>query len=99
MHAKIDAALRLSARLYRLTIDFVFGDKCDTCSTRGELRTGYYTRAYNSLCEQAAGEHGYYCMNCRTINFDTPNFGEWMTKQPKWIVPYNAELTGRSPEL
>ena len=90
--SKIEALIgqsRLTVMLCGL-LDFILGTKCSACGHRGELRSGCYTRAYNELCEQADGEHGFYCMNCRTIHFDTPDFAEWLAKQPEWIKPHNV---------
>lgn len=59
--------------------------KCSKCGSH-DRRYGEYTRAWNALCNQAAGDSGYYCMNCKHIDFHTPDFETWLAMMPLWIV-------------
>lgn len=59
--------------------------QCSKCRSH-DTHWGIYIRAYNDLCQQAAGEEGHYCMNCMNIDFKTPDFEKWLTSQPRWIV-------------
>ncbi len=59
--------------------------KCSNCGSK-DRRYGEYTRAWNDLCGQSAGEAGYYCMNCTHIDFHTPDFEVWLALTPRWIV-------------
>ena len=59
--------------------------RCPNCGSK-DRRAGEYTRAWNDLCNQAAGEIGDYCMDCQFIEFRTPDFEVWLKKQPRWIV-------------
>lgn len=70
-------------------LTFLFGTLCSNCHKRGTLRRGHYSRAYNTLCNQADGESGEYCMHCHTIHFRTPDFKEWLAKQPEWIKSWD----------
>jgi len=59
--------------------------KCSKCGSKNR-RYGEYTRAWNDLCGQAAGDSGYYCMDCNHIDFHTPEFQSWLSQMPIWIV-------------
>jgi hypothetical protein len=59
--------------------------KCSACGCK-DRKWDYYTRAWNDLCNQAAGDAGYYCTRCRHIDFHTPDFETWLAMMPKWIV-------------
>ena len=65
--------------------------KCSKCGSK-DRRWGEYTRAYNDLCKQAAGDAGYYCMNCTHIDFHTPDFEVWLARMPRWIVRKNGDV-------
>lgn len=65
-----------------------FGEKCPNCGKR-KLKIGYFTRAYNSLCEQADGSRGKQCGNCLDIIFDEPDFDKWLSEQPDWVISYD----------
>lgn len=71
------------------------------CTNCGSMRTsgGHYSRAWNALCDQAAGEHGYYCSDCGNIDFDTPDFSEWMNNQPSWIVEKRGDEWRPAPDI
>jgi len=78
----------LESKLAIAIIERIFGERCSACGTFGELRSGHFTRAYNEMCQQAAGASGKYCNGCSTIHFDEPDFDKWMATQPKWIIAY-----------
>lgn len=88
-------AVRSSALLWGRVLNFVLGHKCANCGER-HLEFGYYSRAWNTLCEQAAGESGHYCLSCHTIHFATPDFDVWLSRQPRWIRPYNSGVEQRT---
>ncbi len=42
--------------------------RCGHCNS-SKIEKGYYVRGYNSLCEQASGDDGYWCNNCWKISW------------------------------
>jgi hypothetical protein len=61
--------------------------ECKKCGSK-LLHHGYWSRAYNSLCQQAAGDKGVRCYDCGDIVWEEPNFDKWISEMPEWIVPY-----------
>ncbi len=59
-------------------------------------RYGGYVRGYNILCDQANGDAGAWCPNCRRVTFDEPSQEKWLEQQPFWIVP-DDEVPGIRP--
>lgn len=62
---------------------------CTKCgSSNTEFIKDFLHRAYNSLCEQAAGASGWLCRNCSHIDWEEPDLDEWLKTKPDFIVPY-----------
>lgn len=57
--------------------------KCPNCNSRDQ-EYGYWTRGWNHLCDQAAGDYGYFCNNCYHVHFLDSKEG-FETRNPEWI--------------
>jgi hypothetical protein len=53
-----------------------------------DVEYGYWHRAYNTLCRQAAGANGTLCLKCFHIEWDEPDDQKWLVKEPSWIKLY-----------
>jgi hypothetical protein len=70
--------------------------RCSKCGSK-DRRYGEYTRGWNGLCEQAAGDTGYYCVSCKHIDFRTPDFEAWLNKMPLWVVRDRGDKWRKKP--
>lgn len=57
---------------------------CDHCGSKN-TKSGFYIRAYNTMCQQAAGDHGYYCESCSRVSFDRTK-EEYNSTKPDWVT-------------
>jgi hypothetical protein len=72
----------------RLTkiLDFVFGEKCPNCGSRGHRKTSHnFTRGWNHLCTQASGDFGKYCESCQSVYFEKSD-EEYLDGLPDWCT-------------
>lgn len=59
---------------------------CERCGSRDTSR-GFYTRGYNELCTQAAGDSGHWCNTCGHITFDQ-SYEDYVAGLQSWVKPY-----------
>jgi hypothetical protein len=64
------------------------GHKCSHCGSRN-TEHGYWSRGYNTYCEQAYGDNGHLCLKCYHVDFDVPleEHKELMAKAAPWCIP------------
>jgi len=65
---------------------------CPHCGS-WNVRRGYFTRGWNHLCEQTAGDRGVQCPECLTITFDKTR------KESLKITPCWCTFNGDPGEL
>jgi hypothetical protein len=63
----------------------MLGILCPHCNKRGGMRKNQYTRGYNSFCQQASGDDGFYCMECTGITW-RKSFEECRRITPAWCT-------------
>lgn len=42
--------------------------RCSHCGSK-KINRGHYIRGWNNLCEQGAGDEGYWCYDCCKVTF------------------------------
>lgn len=71
-------------------ITWAFGTKCSHCGSRRTEYSYKYTRGWNHLCQQACGDSGFYCLNCRKITWDK-TLKEYKAILPNWCEAYERK--------
>ena len=59
---------------------------CPKCAS-SNLKSGYWIRGWNNLCNQAAGDEGHRCYECGYIQWEK-SYEEYVKILPHWCTPY-----------
>lgn len=65
--------------------------RCGRCNGKKVSTTGSYTRGWNELCNQAAGDRGAYCYSCGYVTF-IRSLEDYKASLPPWVRAFEPNI-------